>query len=29
MEKWKLIEPEIGDHIRVKSKQLYHHGIYR
>lgn len=28
MEKWKLIEPEIGDHIRVKSKQLYHHGIY-
>lgn len=28
MEKWKLIEPEIGDHIRVKSKQLYNHGIY-
>ena len=28
MEKWKLIEPVKGDHIRVKSNQLYHHGIY-
>ena len=28
MEKWKMIEPVKGDHIRVKSNQLYHHGIY-
>ena len=28
MEQWKLIEPVKGDHIRVKSNQLYHHGIY-
>ena len=28
MEKWKLIDPVKGDHIRVKSNQLYHHGIY-
>lgn len=28
MEKWKLITPIKGDHIRVKSNQLYHHGVY-
>ena len=28
MEKWKMIEPVKGDHIRVKTDQLYHHGIY-
>ena len=28
MEKWKMIEPIKGDHIRVKTEQLYHHGIY-
>lgn len=28
METWKLIEPSIGDHIRVKSNGYYHHGIY-
>lgn len=28
METWKMIEPNIGDHIRVKCNQIYHHGIY-
>ena len=27
-EQWKLIEPYRGAHIRVKFKDIYHHGIY-
>lgn len=28
METWEMIEPNPGDHIRVKLKGYYHHGIY-
>lgn len=28
MERWKMIEPLPGDHIRVHFKEFYHHGIY-
>lgn len=28
MEKWKMVEPVPGDHIRVAYRNYYHHGIY-
>ena len=28
METWKMVEPVLGDHIRVAYRNYYHHGIY-
>ncbi|HQO94180.1 MAG TPA: lecithin retinol acyltransferase family protein [Bacilli bacterium] len=28
MEKWQLIDPYPGSHIRTKMGEIYHHGIY-
>ncbi len=28
MSKWEMLDPTPGDHIRVKTGSLYHHGIY-
>lgn len=28
METWKMVEPALGDHIRVAYRNYYHHGIY-